>query len=105
MGRTEDDLRAALRGALDAVEDASHLDSVAAVTSELGAILRSLRPRRAATASTWFNTWSPLRRWWWNDSVAPSRMPQASKAANVAVTRRRVEAVRARLAAHRRFTR
>jgi serine phosphatase RsbU (regulator of sigma subunit) len=39
MDRTEDDLRAALRLALDAVEDASPLDSVAAVTRELGTIL------------------------------------------------------------------
>jgi hypothetical protein len=29
--------------------------------SELGAIFKSRKPRRAATASTWFRTWSPLR--------------------------------------------
>jgi serine phosphatase RsbU (regulator of sigma subunit) len=39
MGRTQDDLRAALRRALDAVEDASPVESVEAVTREMGAIL------------------------------------------------------------------
>jgi len=30
--------------------------------SELGAMRKSVNPRLAATASTWFRTWSPLRR-------------------------------------------
>jgi serine phosphatase RsbU (regulator of sigma subunit) len=39
MGRTEDDLRTALGRALDAVEDASPVGAVEAVTHEVGAIL------------------------------------------------------------------
>jgi hypothetical protein len=39
MDRTEDDLRAALRLALDAVEDASPVQAVEAVTRQVGAIL------------------------------------------------------------------
>ena len=49
--------------------------------SEVAATRISRSPAAAISARTALSTPSPLRRWWWNETVAPSFRPQASIAA------------------------